>query len=96
MNVLLNSPRLEDLWQIHFALLGGQEDTVPGIFIANVEEGPTVPVAPLAPAQRGTPVPPSPQHDGPAYWIKVTAQSDGNFTVTNARNGFSKIYTAGN
>jgi len=25
MNVLLNSPRLEDLWQNHFALLGGQE-----------------------------------------------------------------------
>ena len=50
MNVLLNSPRLEDLWQIHFALLGGQEYTVPGIFIANVEEGATVPLAPLPPA----------------------------------------------
>jgi beta-lactamase superfamily II metal-dependent hydrolase len=30
----------------------------------------------------------------PAYWIKVTAQSDGTFTVTNARNGFSKTYHA--
>jgi competence protein ComEC len=30
----------------------------------------------------------------PAYWIKVTAQQDGTFTVTNARNGFSKTYTA--
>ena len=28
----------------------------------------------------------------PAYWIKVSAQSDGTFTVTNARNGFSKTY----
>ncbi len=28
----------------------------------------------------------------PAYWIKVTAQQDGTFTVTNARNGFSKTY----
>ena len=28
----------------------------------------------------------------PAYWIKVTAQTDGTFTVTNARNGFSKTY----
>jgi len=25
-------------------------------------------------------------------WIKVTAQSDGSFTVTNGRNGFSKTY----
>jgi hypothetical protein len=30
----------------------------------------------------------------PAYWIKVSAQADGTFTVTNARNGFSKTYRA--
>ena len=30
----------------------------------------------------------------PAYWIKVVAQQDGTFTVTNARNGFSKTYAA--
>jgi hypothetical protein len=30
----------------------------------------------------------------PAYWIKVVAQADGSFTVTNARNGFSKTYAA--
>jgi len=30
----------------------------------------------------------------PAYWIKVSAQSDGTFTVTNSRNGFSKTYRA--
>jgi len=28
----------------------------------------------------------------PAYWIKVSAQPDGTFTVTNPRNGFSKTY----
>jgi len=28
----------------------------------------------------------------PAYLIKVTAQQDGTFTVTNTRNGFSKTY----
>ena len=28
----------------------------------------------------------------PAYWIKLTAQSDGTITVTNNRNGFSKTY----
>ena len=59
------------------------------------------------PAPRGTgPVPGPPGAGGgrgggrgnaapphtPAYWIKVTAQQDGTFTVTNARNGFSKTY----
>ena len=33
-----------------------------------------------------------PQHS-PAYWIKVSAQLDGSFTVTNSRNLFSKRYT---
>jgi competence protein ComEC len=28
----------------------------------------------------------------PAYWIKVSAQPDGTFTVTNSRNGFAKTY----
>jgi beta-lactamase superfamily II metal-dependent hydrolase len=32
-----------------------------------------------------------PQHD-PAYWIKVSAQPNGTFAVTNSRNGFSKTY----
>jgi hypothetical protein len=32
-----------------------------------------------------------PQHR-PAYWIKVSAQADGTFTVTNSRNGFTKTY----
>ena len=30
----------------------------------------------------------------PAYWIKVVAQQDGSFTVSNSRNGFSKTYAA--
>jgi competence protein ComEC len=54
-----------------------------------------------APPARGTGAPPpSPYPAGaqgnaahsPAYWIKVSAQSDGTFTVTNPRNGFSKTY----
>jgi beta-lactamase superfamily II metal-dependent hydrolase len=28
----------------------------------------------------------------PAYWIKISAESNGTFTVTNSRNGFSKTY----
>ncbi len=47
MNVLFSSPGLEDLWQIHFSLLSGQEYTVPGLFIANgVDEQPAaMPIA---------------------------------------------------
>ena len=94
MKVLLSSPRLENLWAVHFSELGGQEYTVPGLFIANVFDQPlaAIPLAPMAPAARGTEVPPVPAHNGTAYWIKVSASSDGRFTVTNGRNGFSKTY----
>jgi competence protein ComEC len=94
MKILHSSPGLEDLWQMHFSLLSGQEYTVPGMFIANgVDEQPTsMPVAPMPAPQAGAP--PAPVHNGPAYWFKVTAQTDGSFTVTNARNGFTKRYAA--
>jgi hypothetical protein len=94
MKVLLNSPGLQDLWQVHFSLLGGQEYTVPGMFIANAYDNqqPAVPVAPITLPPPGTEAPPPPPHNGPAYWIKVSAQTDGTFTITNARNGFSKKY----
>jgi beta-lactamase superfamily II metal-dependent hydrolase len=96
MRVLHSSPGLEDLWQIHFSQLSGQEYTVPGMFIANgVDEALTaMPVAPIAAPAPGPGAPPPPAHNGPAYWIKVTAQQDGTFTVTNTRNGFAKTYTA--
>jgi competence protein ComEC len=34
-------------------------------------------------------------HTGQASYIKVSAQPDGSFTVTNTRNNFSKTYSAG-
>jgi len=34
-------------------------------------------------------------HNGKAYFIKVTAQQDGTFTVTNTRNNFTKTYRPG-
>ena len=40
----------------------------------------------------GPGAPPPPVHNGAAYWIKVSAREDGSFTVTNARNGFTKTY----
>jgi hypothetical protein len=94
MKILYSSPGLEDLWQLHFSMLSGQEYTVPGLFIANSVDEPqaTVPVAPLPPPQPGQGAPPAPVHNGTAYWIKVSAQPDGSFTVTNSRNGFSKTY----
>ena len=95
MKVIYSAPGLEDLWQIHFSLLSGQEYTVPGMFIANLidEQQPTMPRDPLVVPQGSTP-PPAPVHNGPAHWIKVSAQSDGTFTVSNSRNGFSKTYRA--
>src|SRR5262245_50577389 len=97
MKTLYSSPGLEDLWQSHFSLLGGQEYATPGMFIANEQREPSVPVAPyvVPAATPGTPAPPAPTHDGPAFWIKVVAKSDGAFTVTNTRNNFSKTYAAG-
>jgi beta-lactamase superfamily II metal-dependent hydrolase len=94
MKVLHTSPGLEDLWQIHFSQLSGQEYTVPGLFIANGVDEPlaAMPVVPIA--APGPDAPPPPAHNGPAYWIKVSAQQDGTFTVTNARNGFAKTYAA--
>jgi competence protein ComEC len=96
MRVLHSAPNLEDLWQVHFSQLSGQEYTVPGMFIANtVDEQPAaMPIAALTPPAPGPGAAPAPVHNGPAFWIKVVARDDGSFTVTNARNGFSKTYAA--
>ena len=94
MRTLYTSPGLEDLWQIHFSVLSGQEYTAPGVFIANWfdDQAQTMPIGPVPLPAPGPNTPPPPAHDGPAHWIKVSAQEDGSFTVTNARNGFSKVY----
>jgi competence protein ComEC len=94
MKTLHSSPNLEDVWQMHFSQLSGQEYTVPGMFIANLFDEPltAMAVAPIAAPPPGPNSPPAPAHNGTAYWIKVSAQPDGSFTVTNARNGFSKTY----
>ena len=97
MKVLFSSPGLEDLWQLHFSLLSGQEYTVPGVFIANLidEQPSSMPLEPVAAPAPGPGAAPPPAHNGPAFWIKVAARDDGSFTVTNTRNGFSKSYAAG-
>lgn len=94
MKIIHSAPGLEDLWQLHFSQLSGQEYTVPGMFIANPidDQPPNIPVAPLPAPQPGSAAPPAPVHNGTAYWIKVSAQQDGSFTVTNSRNNFRKTY----
>ena len=94
MKVLHTSPGLEDLWQMHFSLLSGQEYTVPGMFIANtVDDQPaSLPIGPMTAPAPGPGAPPPPVHNGAAHWIKISASADGTFTVTNARNSFTKTY----
>ncbi len=53
MKVIHSAPGLEDLWQLHFSQLSGQEYTVPGMFIANHVDKPQpmMSVAPDFPGQ---------------------------------------------
>jgi beta-lactamase superfamily II metal-dependent hydrolase len=95
MTTLHLSPGLEDLWQMHFSQLSGQEYTVPGMFIANLLDEPqaSIPVAAIPALPAGAAAPSAPVHNGPAFWIKVSARQDGTFSVTNARNQFTKTYS---
>ena len=101
MPILRSSPGLEDIWQLHWSYGAGIEQNSAGVFIANVEDAATIATVLTAPPRgsgggraggggRGTPLPPH----TPAYWIKITAQPDGSFTVSNSRNGYSKTYAA--
>lgn len=93
MGVLETSPGLEDIWQLHWAYAGGLEFNAPGRFIAN-EEDPQR----LADFILHSNLPPAgaTADHAAAHWIKVTARSDGSFTVLNSRNNFSKTYQGGN
>jgi beta-lactamase superfamily II metal-dependent hydrolase len=97
MQSMFSSPGLEDVWQMHFSLLSGQEYTVPGAFIANTIDQPesAMPIGQYTPPPQGQQAPPAPVHNGKSYFFKVTAQQDGTFTVTNTRNNFSKTYRPG-
>jgi competence protein ComEC len=68
--IIRNSPGLEDLWQLHFALAGGKETNASEPMIANLD----------------------PNCEG--KYIKVSANQDGSFVVTNTRNKYSKTYAA--
>ena len=78
MRVLYSAPGLEDLWQLHFSQLSGQEYTVPGLFIANPvdEMQDSMPIAPMSSPLRGPGVPPRPAHDGEAYWKRRSRRQE--------------------
>jgi competence protein ComEC len=63
-----DSPALQDLWQLHFAVNAGAGHNATEQFIANMDET-------------------------SGYGIKISAQRDGSFIVSNERNGFSRHYS---
>ena len=65
--IIRDSPGLEDLWQLHYAVDGGPDHNVPETFIANVD-------------------------DTTAHDIRISAQRNGSFEITNGRNGHRKMY----
>jgi len=67
--IVHDSPGLEALWQLHYAMDGGKEHNVADDFIANLGE-----------KDQGN-------------YIKVSAQMNGTFTVTNSRYNYQKTYT---
>ena len=152
LQTLRSSPGFEDVWQLHWSYNAMIEHNPPGVFIANVDDLPTIagiltapppaprgggggggapgagggasvpPAAPaaqaaapgpgVAPAAQppaasqaaGAAPPPGGAGGGrqgrgggaaahsPAYWIKISVEPSGTFTVTNSRNNFSKTY----
>ena len=69
MTTLHTAPRLQDLWQLHFSVLSGQDYTVPGVFIANYfnEQPDAMPLAPEPPPSCGSNAGPPPAHNDPAH-----------------------------
>ena len=91
---LESSPGFEGLWQLHWSYAGGVEHNAPGVMIANID--PPDQLAAIINAAGGTP-PAGPAGNAahaPAHYIKVSARTDGSFTVTNSRNGYSRTYAA--
>jgi competence protein ComEC len=74
---LKKSPGLEDLWQLHYGVEAGNRNS-PEQFIANTGVGGT--------KDSGVP------DETTVNYVKLTAQADGSFTVTNSRNGYHKDY----
>jgi beta-lactamase superfamily II metal-dependent hydrolase len=100
---LYSSPRIEDIWQLHWGYAAGVKYNSPGIFIANIDDPAIIAkvlTTPLHPSgMRRAPLSAASRAERakaaahiPAYWIKISVQTDGTFTVSNSRNGYSKTY----
>ncbi len=87
---LRQSSGLEDIWTLHWSYAGGIEHNSAGVFIANIDDMATI-AGVLNPGTAAAGGRGNPAHS-PSYPIKISAQSNGTFTVTNLRNGFSKTY----
>jgi competence protein ComEC len=79
--ILAAAPGLEDLWQNHYSVAGGETHNRPDRFIANLDGGAT-----------GETTGDPPVHMNAAHGIALSAHRDGSFVVTNSRNGFSRSY----
>jgi beta-lactamase superfamily II metal-dependent hydrolase len=87
-DTLKSSPGLADIWQLHFSVERpanprSEETGQPGGKDLNAPEAF---IANLGDA---------PLTHAPVYPLKISVRSDGSFTVTNTRNGYSKEYTPG-
>lgn len=89
---LETSPGIEDIWQLHWAYAGGIEHNSRGVFIANVDDAATIASVLTSPASAGRGGGGAAAAHTPAYYLKVSAQSDGSFTITNTRNNFTRSY----
>jgi beta-lactamase superfamily II metal-dependent hydrolase len=98
--ILRSSPGFEDVWQLHWSYNGMIEHNPPGVFIANVDDAATIAgiltAPPPAPGARrgggGGGRGQTQTAHSPAYWIRISAEANGAFTVSNSRTGFSKRY----
>jgi hypothetical protein len=86
-DILKSSPGLEDIWQLHYSVQRPaaprfEEKGQPGGKDANAPEPFIANLDETTPAHT------------PAYSLKISVRRDGGFTVTNARNAYSKTYGA--
>ena len=94
LQIMRSSPGLEDVWQLHWSYTAGIEQNSAGVFVANLEDPATMAETLVqTPGQRGARgAGGGAAAHAPAHWIKISARTDGAFTVTNGRNQFAKTY----
>lgn len=92
LRTMYESPGLEDIWQLHWSHHGTVELNPAGLFIANIDEPETLARVIAPPSQGQQQGGGGAQNHEPAHWIRVSARSDGSFTVMNSRNGFEREY----